>query len=94
MRFTEPQQPNVSETDETPEALLQRMEATGYLRLILDELSEGDRQLVHLKYFKDLKYRNISDETGLSISNVGYRLHHILKELAEKMRRFGIDGTS
>ena len=70
------------------------MEAAGYLRLIVEELDEVDRQLVQLKYFDDLKYRDISDKTGLSISNVGYRLHHILKELAEKLRQLGIDGTS
>lgn len=80
--------------DETPDALLLRMEAAGYLRLIVEELDEVDRQLVELKYFDDLKYRDISDQTGLSISNVGYRLHHILKELAEKLRQLGIDGTS
>lgn len=80
--------------DIPPDALLQRMEAAGYLRLIVEELDEVDRQLVELKYFDDLKYRDISDQTGLSISNVGYRLHHILKELAEKLRQLGIDGTS
>lgn len=88
----ETQSPNAE--DETPEALLLRMEAAGTLRLIVEELDETDRQLVRLKYFEDLKYRDISDQTGLSISNVGYRLHHILKELAEKLRQLGIDGTS
>ena len=88
----ETQSPNAE--DETPEALLLRMETAGTLRLIVEELDETDRQLVRLKYFEDLKYRDISDQTGLSISNVGYRLHHILKELAEKLRQLGIDGTS
>ena len=83
-----------SAEDETPEALLLRMEAAGTLRLIVEELDEVDRQLVQLKYFEDLKYRDISAQTGLSIGNVGYRLHHILKELAEKLRQLGIDGMS
>ncbi|MCF6314571.1 MAG: RNA polymerase sigma factor [Verrucomicrobiales bacterium] len=86
-------QPN-EDQDEAPDALLLRMEAAGYLRLIVEELDDVDRQLVELKYFDDLKYRDISEQTGLSISNVGYRLHHILKELAEKLRQLGIDGTS
>ena len=50
--------------------------------------------LVTLKYFEGLKYREISVETGLSISNVGYRLHHILRELAGKLRPLGIDEKS
>ena len=79
---------------ETPEALLQRMEAAGFLRLLLAELEDGDRQLVRLKYFEDLRYRDISERTGMSIGNVGYRLHHILKQLADKLRQLGIDGLS
>ena len=47
-----------------------------------------------LKYFEGLKYREIADQTGLSISNVGYRLHHILKELADQLRPLGFDTIS
>jgi RNA polymerase sigma factor (sigma-70 family) len=86
-------QPPNSE-DETPEATLLRMEAIGALRQMVEELDETDRQLVKLKYFEDLKYRDISAQTGLSISNVGYRLHHILKKLAGKLRPLGIDELS
>ncbi len=80
--------------DETPEAMLLRMEATGALRQIVEELDDADRQLVKLKYFEGLKYRDISVQTGLSIGNVGYRLHHILKGLAAKLRPLGIDENS
>jgi RNA polymerase sigma factor (sigma-70 family) len=79
---------------ELPEAMLLRKEAAGALRLIVEQLDEPDRQLVKLKYFENLKYRDISERTGLSISNVGYRLHHILKELAQKLGQLGIDGIS
>lgn len=78
----------------SPEAMLLRMEATGALREMIDELDETDRQLVKLKYFENLKYRDISAQTGLSISNVGYRLHHILKDLAGKLRPLGFDKSS
>lgn len=79
---------------DTPEAMLQRIETVAALRQLVEELDEPDRQLVKLKYFEDLKYRDISVQTGLSISNVGYRLHHILKELAGKLRPLGIDQIS
>jgi RNA polymerase sigma-70 factor (ECF subfamily) len=79
---------------ETPEDMLLRMEATGVLRQTVEELDETDRQLVKLKYFEDLNYRDISAKTGLSVSNVGYRLHHILRELASKLRSLRIDGQS
>ena len=80
--------------EDSPEASLIHMEAIGALRQFLEELDEPDRQLVKLKYFNDLKYRDISSQTGLNIGNVGYRLHHILKELAEKLRKLGFDEKS
>ena len=83
---------SIGAADTAADALFQRMESIGTLRQIVDELDETDRQLVKLKYFENLKYRDISARTGLSVSNVGYRLHHILKELAEKLRPLGIDG--
>lgn len=79
--------------DETPDALMQRMESLLALRRTLEELDDSDQQLVKLKYFEQLKYREISERTELSVSNVGYRLHHILRELANKLRRLGIDGN-
>lgn len=80
--------------NETAEALFIRREAVGSLRQIVEELDEDDRQLVKMKYFDNLKYCDISAQTGLSVGNVGYRLHHILKRLAERMSQFGIDEMS
>ncbi len=80
--------------EDSPEASLVHMEAIGAVRQILEDLDESDRQLVKLKYFNDLKYRDISSQTGLNIGNVGYRLHHILKELADKLRKLGFDEKS
>lgn len=79
---------------ETPEDALQRIETMATLRQLMGDLGEQDRQLLKLKYFEGLKYREISVQTGLSVSHVGYRLHQILKELASKLRPLGIDGKS
>ena len=75
----------------SPEEMLLRMEAIGVLRLSLESLNETDRQIVTLKYYQGLKYSQISEQTGLTVSNVGYRLHHILKLLAVKLRPLSID---
>ncbi|QEG38097.1 RNA polymerase sigma factor [Roseimaritima ulvae] len=87
-------EPDTHSESEMPDAMLLRMEADGALREILEQLDDTDRQLVHLKYFEGLKYREISATTGLSVGNVGYRLHHILKQLADKLRSQGIDQQS
>jgi RNA polymerase sigma-70 factor (ECF subfamily) len=85
------------ETTANPENLpadrLGRSEAVGMVRLFLAEMSPDDRVLVRLKYHDDLKYREISKRTGLSVGNVGYRLHHLLKGLADSLRHAGIEGS-
>lgn len=76
-----------------PVELLGREEAVGLVRLLLAELPPEDRDLVRLKYHDDLKYQEISRRTGLSVGNVGYRLHHVLKSLADGLRRAGIEDS-
>lgn len=87
-------QPDSAGGSESPETLFVRMEAMGLLRQVLQELSEPDRQLIRLKYFENLKYSEISAQTGLGIGNVGYRLHHILKELSARLQHMGVDAAS
>ncbi|WP_146598791.1 RNA polymerase sigma factor [Novipirellula aureliae] len=87
--------PPISYSDQkTPEEWLLRMEAQRVVRTLLSQLSDSDRQLLKLKYFEDRKYSEIAAQTGLSVGNVGYRLHHLLKDLAKKLSPLGIDGKS
>lgn len=74
-----------------PEQQLARLEAAGALRLLLAELGDNDRALIRLKYQDDLPYRQISQRTGLTVGNVGYKLHHLLKGLADGLRRMGVE---
>ena len=74
-----------------PEVALGRLEAIGTLQLLIAELPEPDRTLVSLKYLSDLRYDQIATETNLSVSNVGYKLHHTLKSLASSLRHLGIE---
>lgn len=76
---------SVLEESAAPDAEMVKMETTAKLRSLIQELESTDRQLIRLKYFEGLKYREISDQTGLTISNVGVRLHNILKRLGRKL---------
>ena len=75
-----------------PEKALGRLEAVGSLQLLVSELDPQERSLINLKYRENLKYDQISERTGLSVGNVGYKLHHALKNLADSLRRLGIEG--
>jgi RNA polymerase sigma-70 factor (ECF subfamily) len=84
-------QPELPAADPDPENALGRMETLGTLQLLIAELPSADRQLIHLKYHRKLKYDQISEQTGLSVGNVGYKLHFLLKNLADSLRRLGIE---
>jgi RNA polymerase sigma-70 factor (ECF subfamily) len=74
-----------------PDATLGKLEAIGTLQLLISELPEPDRTLVSLKYLSGLRYEEIAVQTQLTVSNVGYKLHHTLKSLASSLRQLGIE---
>jgi RNA polymerase sigma factor (sigma-70 family) len=74
-----------------PEQALGKLEAIGTLQLLIAELHEDDRALLSLKYHDGLKYDQISQRTGLTVGNVGYKLHHALRNLADSLRRLGVE---
>lgn len=76
-----------------PADQLGHAEAVGLVRLLLAELPPTDRRLIELKYREDLRYDEIGRRTGLTAGNVGYRLHHLLKGLADRLRRSGIEDS-
>lgn len=78
--------------DRGPGDELARLEAAGAVRMLVAELPDADRSLLLLKYEEGLKYEQISQRTGLSVGNVGYKLHHLLKGLAGSLRRMGVEG--
>lgn len=79
--------------DRLPAEEMGRREAVGLVRLFLAELPEEDRGLIDLKYREDLKYHEIAGRTGLNAGTVGYKLHHVLKRLADSLRNAGIEGS-
>jgi len=76
-----------------PAEMLGQMEAVGLVKMLVAEMTDEDRRLIGLKYHEGLKYGEISRRTGISVGNVGYRLHHLLKGLADTLRRAGIEGS-
>lgn len=73
--------------------VLGKMEAVGVLRMLMADMHDEDRNIIDLKYQRQMSYEDISKRTGLTVSNVGYKLHHLLKNLADSLRRMGIEGA-
>ena len=49
----------------------------------INDLPKSQQELLFLKFSEDLTYAEISEATGLSVSNVGYKLHHALESLKD-----------
>ena len=72
-----------------PDEYLQRMEAVGQARLALKDLDERKQEALRLKFEEGLSYKEISERLEITVGNVGFILHHALKELARAMRTTG-----
>ena len=83
--------PETRDESPLPDETLSRLEACGFLRMLVAELPRDDRELLRLKFDERLGYAEIGRRTGLSVGNVGFRLHHLLKTLASRMRAAGIE---
>lgn len=86
-----PETDNIPDSTQHPDQSLGHLETIGTLQLLIAELDPADQQLIALKYTENLKYDQISQRTGLSVGNVGYKLHHLLKSLADSLRHLGIE---
>ncbi len=75
-----------------PDARIERMEAVGMAMLCLERLAEDSRELVKMKFVEGLSYKDMAARTGMTIGNVGYKLHHAIKFLALEMEREGALG--
>jgi RNA polymerase sigma-70 factor (ECF subfamily) len=76
-----------------PDAEVERLEASGLARLVFERLRRLDpraAEVVRLKFYEELSYKEIAARTGLAVGHVGYILHHALKSLASEMNRAGL----
>lgn len=91
MVVCDPKELNAESVEDAVTLELTKLEAIQVVRGLMDSLPEADRELLRLKYFEGMRYREISEQTGMSIGNVGYRLHFLVKMLAEKLHSLRMD---
>jgi RNA polymerase sigma factor (sigma-70 family) len=74
-----------------PDEMLASQDAAEWLLKLLDALTPNQREVIRLKFQNDLSYKEISDITGLSVTNVGFILHVGLKKLRAVLREAPLD---
>jgi len=67
------------------DAGLERKETAGEIFRMLNGLPKNQREVVYLKFQCDLSYKEISEITKLSVTNVGFLIHTALKTLRKQV---------
>jgi RNA polymerase sigma-70 factor (ECF subfamily) len=73
-----------------PDEQIARLEGIGLVRLSLETLDKRSRELVRLKFNEGLSYKEIAKKAGLTVSHVGYLLHHAIKAIADELAKNGV----
>ena len=52
---------------------------------VLETLPKNQREVIYLKFQCDLSYKEISDITSLSVSNIGFLIHTAIKSIRTQL---------
>jgi RNA polymerase sigma-70 factor (ECF subfamily) len=80
-------QPTDTHREHPPERMAEDRDEADRVRRGIQELPEKQRTLILLKFRDGLTYREISEQTKLSISNVGYLIHQAIKTLRVRLKQ-------
>jgi RNA polymerase sigma factor (sigma-70 family) len=74
----------IESEDAPPQRAEKRQEMANVLRVI-NQLPTNQQEVVRLKFQNNLSYKEISDVTGLSVSNVGFILHTAIRAMRKQL---------
>ena len=78
-------------TDEAPIEAIELQEACGQVADAMASLSAHQQEVVRLKFQHGMSYKQISQVTNLSVTNVGFLLHVALKTLRQRLGEAAAD---
>src|SRR5436853_7939953 len=67
------------------DAGLDRKETAGEIFQMLNGLPKNQREVIYLKFQCDLSYKEISEITRLSVTNVGFLIHAAVRAIRKQM---------
>jgi RNA polymerase sigma factor (sigma-70 family) len=76
-------------TADNPANAVEQTDAALHILKLLETLPPNQQEVLRLKFQHALSYREISEVTELSESNVGFLIHTGLKTIRETMRKTG-----
>ena len=76
-------------TSKTPSQIAEQNEDNSLLIKCIEILPEKNQELLRLKFQHGFSYKEIAKITGLSVTNVGFILHHSVQILRQNMAKLG-----
>jgi RNA polymerase sigma-70 factor (ECF subfamily) len=76
----------VAEKDSAPDETAERRDTFERVLELVGRLPENQREVILLKFQRELSYREIAEVTGHSVSNVGFLIHQGVKTLRHRMK--------
>ena len=70
---------------EPPAGPAEREDDYASVLAVLEDLPDNQQEVVRLKFQHGMSYKQISQVTGLSVTNVGFLLHVALKALRRRL---------
>lgn len=89
----EPLPEGIRDPGRAPEEDCARAEAGGIVQAALLELPAGQREVIVLRHFQDLSYREMGELLGVPEKTVKSRLHDSRRRLEGLLRRKGVTGA-
>ena len=71
----------IQDTADDPRKAAERSDQRIQILGFLDKLPDNQKEVIRLKFEGDMSYKEISQVTNLSVSNVGFLIHAGIKKL-------------
>ena len=72
--------------EQTPEAAAEQSDSAAHILQLLDDLPPNQQEVIRLKFQNSLSYKEISQITGLTVTNVGFLIHRGLRTVRERVQ--------
>ena len=83
MHVLDKEQEQRTDAADGPAAVLGKAESAESLQRAIATLPLKQQEVLRLKFHENMSYKAIADITGLTVTNVGFILHTVLKSLRE-----------
>lgn len=79
----------IADTNPSAEQQIEDFEQTQRIEMLIQNLTDTQREVMKLKFQEDLSYKQISQITGMSVSHVGVFIHNLVTRLKENAEQGG-----